>query len=424
MACEESKGGSPPGMAAGVRLSTGAFVALLACVVAPWLFLAARVQPSDRTVHVSPAGAGRPDAEIRSGPWGDLELVRITIAPSEELLPPGWSQLVVTAWFFSGHTEDSLRRFFGTLNLSEEERTALLNVETWTVEADGVTVHPPDKTIISLAPEARVAIYAALARSSRNGSHREPWSVRTNAFEEVMASFGLSQETRTLLRRISYTHGRRIFVSDGNAILNFTADREEKLRFARVLSSDATFVVHLKLGPGADIDRLVSYWGGRGRRKDLRPMLESLTALPGGGGLDIAHLLPAFARQRLYIYPHPVLALDGVGRDCHWTSFNFFSLVPDDRFGKPEEVRKDILDHFYQIGESPQFGDLVFFTTPNGGIIHSCVYLAANLVFTKNGDSTRQPWSIMDLDDVVDLYSLLSPDEIRVTHWRDRNFEE
>lgn len=62
MACEGSKGGSPPGTTVGVRLSTTAFVVLLACVVAPW--------------------------------------------------------------FFSGHTEESLRRFFGTLNLREEERNS------------------------------------------------------------------------------------------------------------------------------------------------------------------------------------------------------------------------------------------------------------------------------------------------------------
>lgn len=417
---------SAAGSAPGVRLSTAAFAVLVGFVALPWALIATGVIGSLPTGS-APATRAKPVAvpgsQVRSGPWGSLELTRITISPSEELIPAGWSKQLTVTWFFAGHNEESLRQFLGTLNLTDAQTKALLNVETWTVEQGGIIIRPDGDTVMSLDPGVRAALYSALARSDRNMPHHQPWSSRTEDFEPALAASGLSAETQALIRKVAYIRGRRTFVSDSFTILNMTQDRDEKLRITRLLSSASTYLVKLRITTDTDIDQLITYWGGRGRRKDLRPMLESLAELPGGGTLDLAHLLPAFGRQRIYIYPHPAQAADGVRRDCHWTSLNFFSLTPDDRFGVSEEAQRHIIEHYYGIGETPQFGDLVFFSLPTGEIIHSCVYLAANLVFTKNGDSIRQPWSIMDLDDVTDLYSVMSPDGVNVQYWRNRDHE-
>jgi hypothetical protein len=37
-------------------------------------------------------------------------------------------------------------------------------------------------------------------------------------------------------------------------------------------------------------------------------------------------------------------------------------------------------------------------------LVHSAVYLADNLVFTKNGKAPSQPWILMKLDAMVDRY--------------------
>lgn len=427
MSALDSADASAAGSAKGVRLSTAAFAVLVGFVALPWALVATGVVGSGHAGDAAARNSSKPSApagaQARSGPWGDLELTRITISPSEELIPAGWSKQLAVAWYFAGHNEESLRQFIGSLGFTEAQRTTLLNVETWTVEQGGVIVRPDGDTVMSLDPATRADLYGALARSDRNMPHHQPWSTRTEDFEPALAASGLSPETQTLVRKVAYIRGRRTFVSDSFTVLNMTTDRDEKLRITRLLSSASTYLVKLRVTDKTSIDGLISYWGGRGRRKDLRPMLESLAALPGGGTLDIAHLLPAFGRQRLYIYPHPAQAADGVRRDCHWTSLNFFGLTPEDRFGISEEAQRYIIEHYYGIGETPQFGDLVFFSLPTGEIVHSCVYLAANLVFTKNGDSIRQPWSIMDLDDVTDLYSVMSPEGVNVQYWRNRDHE-
>jgi hypothetical protein len=53
------------------------------------------------------------------------------------------------------------------------------------------------------------------------------------------------------------------------------------------------------------------------------------------------------------------------------------------------------------------YGDVIFFMDgTSGNAIHSCVYLADDLVFTKNGRSPTQPWVVMKLDDVVSYYGM------------------
>ncbi|MFN5737742.1 MAG: hypothetical protein ACK47H_04085 [Akkermansiaceae bacterium] len=45
-----------------------------------------------------------------------------------------------------------------------------------------------------------------------------------------------------------------------------------------------------------------------------------------------------------------------------------------------------------------KFGDILMFTPDNSSVIHSCVYIAADMVFTKNGMGTHQPWTISEQD--------------------------
>jgi hypothetical protein len=75
----------------------------------------------------------------------------------------------------------------------------------------------------------------------------------------------------------------------------------------------------------------------------------------------------------------------------------FRASVPDNRFGDTERAQRHIPEHDYRTDESPEFGDILFFSLPNGHTIQSAVHLAAGLVFTKNGDSLQQPWIMMDL---------------------------
>jgi hypothetical protein len=46
----------------------------------------------------------------------------------------------------------------------------------------------------------------------------------------------------------------------------------------------------------------------------------------------------------------------------------------------------------------------MFVEAQTGGALHSCVYLADDLVFTKNGDNLLTPWILVRISDLKQVY--------------------
>ena len=62
------------------------------------------------------------------------------------------------------------------------------------------------------------------------------------------------------------------------------------------------------------------------------------------------------------------------------------------------------MEGYAQISLPGELGDVLVFLNPEGGAIHSCVYLADDLVYTKNGENGLSPWVIMRVGDLTDIY--------------------
>jgi hypothetical protein len=128
--------------------------------------------------------------------------------------------------------------------------------------------------------------------------------------------------------------------------------------------------------------------------------LEAIARLQQGGEIDIANLLPPAAETLLYTYPR----LDEPYIDCHWTAFNFFHPAPERKpLGVKETGEVDTRLFTPFIGE-PRFGDLVLFNNAAGFVQHSAVYIADDILFTKNGRSPKKPWVLMRLSDVQNIF--------------------
>jgi len=94
-------------------------------------------------------------------------------------------------------------------------------------------------------------------------------------------------------------------------------------------------------------------------------------------------------------------------------SLNFFKDVPDERFADIDIVKQTLLKDYYPVPGELTLGDILVLIRPDGVVVHSCVYIADNIVFTKNGPSFSVPWVLASLDAVVAFYSLGPPLEIR-----------
>jgi hypothetical protein len=185
------------------------------------------------------------------------------------------------------------------------------------------------------------------------------------------------------------------------------------MQTVKALSHQSAVLMGIRVWPDSDIDKIINYWSWPAgvRIVDVRPFLESLRREPDGGAASILYFLPPFARARLYTYPLPSQPGDPA-MDCHWTTMNFFNETPDNRFSDPKYTVDYLLSHYYKIGKPTIYGDLIFLLNKNGNAIHSAVYLADDIVFTKNGNNFAQPWMLMHLKDLLDEYSVDGPPDV------------
>lgn len=123
-------------------------------------------------------------------------------------------------------------------------------------------------------------------------------------------------------------------------------------------------------------------------------------------------MLPPLARKKLNSYPVPTDdPTSNQPPNCSWTALNFFKDPPDGRFYDPEICKKELETNYVPVSE-PTFGDLLFIMKPDGAVVHVAVFIADDVVFTKNGESNTKPWLLMKWEDVVASYSTDHPMQV------------
>ena len=83
--------------------------------------------------------------------------------------------------------------------------------------------------------------------------------------------------------------------------------------------------------------------------------------------------------------------------DCHWTTLNFFNYAPQHYYLDTRNATNALLENFEKVDPPYRFGDVLMFMDTDGFARHSCNYLAADIVFTKNGRNPAIPWTLMEL---------------------------
>ena len=128
--------------------------------------------------------------------------------------------------------------------------------------------------------------------------------------------------------------------------------------------------------------------------------------------LDIVHLLPPVAREFLNLYARA--GAEEPTASCYWTALNFNAERPDSRLlVTPRKVGQQagvawqqLAEDYVPVAAPLQLGDIVAYKRrgPRGELLHVCAYVAADIVYTKNGFGFASPWCLMHLDDVDAVY--------------------
>lgn len=351
----------------------------------------------------------------RPGPWGQPEYVRINIEPPDEFVPVDDQQFEPTRWHFLHYSRAQLTAFFNACDLTLPQRAALNDPAKWQATTNGIFVTPPTDVMLELNSSARTQIYSVLAESEENQFHVWPATFRNGAADEWFRASGLSPSSLAMVKNLVYSRGASLCFSDIPQAFSRMPSIPERRLLVKALSRQSALLMKLRIQPDSDVTATTAYWAKGRRAKDVAPLLESLCKVPGGATVDVAHLMPPFARKRLNTYPSPPTRQGAPSPDCFWTVMNFFNDPPDDRYHSDEVWRKELEQDYTPVAEAT-FGDLVFFLRADGTPLHAAVHIADDVVFTKNGGSLSQPWILMRLEDLLAKYPTTAPMRAVIFH--------
>ncbi len=397
-----------------LHLTRRFYVVLLVVMIVPWVLLIAAWLARDLLLNLQLSRASasvKADAKAGSrvtyaapGPWGTLRCTRIAIEPPSEAIFVKPEDEASPRWSFVGYTMDKLRELFAAVGFSQEQIGALIERTKVDTATGTLVVSPTPEFVISMTPVTRQHLYSILARFPENPLQRFVSTFRPMYLNERFEDSGLPAAMVTDIKRMIYPHGDILLFADVNILLARMPDSYGKVRLLKALARKNTLMVELEINATSNIESLLNYWAAGGRAKDIEPLLTSLRRTPGGATVDISHLLPRFARQHLYTFAYASGPEIELRRDCHWTSLNFFNLVPDDRYVNPAFAYEVIRSGYYVISGGTRLGDLVLLANSKGKLVHSAVCIADDIVFTKNGAGSTQPWMFMRMADLLELY--------------------
>jgi hypothetical protein len=341
--------------------------------------------------------------ETYDGAWGRIDALRMPLVNPDGPFPDEDQRLADPKWFFENVSEERLVAFLRSCNLPPDQLQRVLKKDCWRPTTNGYAIAPPLSVVWSLSSESRACIYSVLGRSAANYQQYAAFRFPANAFRQCLSTAGISPRGIEELQRLAYTNRASVCLADLEIAKRLLRRRDFDSLMA-TLYEFPTYRVRLCMNSDADIVALEKYWSGGQHNNSLKPLLTSLSHVPGGVNMNVSFVLPAFARLRLYTYPQSSADPAMSGSDCFFSALNFFNDAPNTNFLNAEIVQKVLSTEYAPAQGAPMFGDLLLLLNDERQAIHASVYLAASFVFTKNGVNPSQPWVIMKTNDMMETY--------------------
>ena len=367
--------------------------------------------PVIAAISAIPVVQSQPQADkvIRSnpGPWGQLEYFPVFLEAPANLIDQFPMPNSRPRWVFPVARLPELPALFEKAALDKTFVAALLDPATVVKTQDMAYLFPPSNWLEAMTPSQRQPIYAELRKYPVNEFHADPVLVLSDDVDEWFRSAHLRPEILAKFKQFTYRRGQATAFSDLPALMAFARDEAEGKAMMKALTRTRALMVKLVANQQTSIPEIMKYWttGQSFRRKDVEPLLQSIIDVEGVDTIDLTHMLPALPRKLLMTYPDMGMGKDGIMPDCHWTSLNFFNYDPQPYLLDSRLATSAVLERFDATEAPYKFGDILFFLDAvNGDAFHSCVYIADDIVFTKNGRNVLSPWVFMKLDDVKKIY--------------------
>ena len=355
---------------------------------------------------------GEPVWTTKSDKFGEIRVRTIYLEAPDHLLALIQKPTSRPRWAFAGGTQASVRELLVRAGLPAEMLARMMDPARQVMQDGAFVLFPEIDDLLALTPAQRAAIYPELAKSPLNEFHRDPVFIVGETLDDWLRQSHLGERQKAAFRRMVWKRGDTLVFSDLRTLLTLAETPQEVQEVFRTMSRTRALIVDLSLPEKADPAALADYWSAGFADADTLPFLKGALQRDSVTSVDVSRLLPPMARRRLYTYPTLDQAIGGRFPDCHWTSLNFFNNTPVGYYLDTRLASGALLSNYEPVDGPRRFGDVLVYVTGDS-VIHSCVFVADDIVYTKNGENILAPWVLQRLSDVSAIYRATPDIQVR-----------
>ncbi|MCX6918243.1 MAG: hypothetical protein NTX41_02970 [Verrucomicrobia bacterium] len=341
--------------------------------------------------------------KAKPGPWGDLEVRTVYLEAPDTLVAAVAKPNSVTRWVFEQTTESAVRGVLQRCEVPAGVTDRLLDPARRVASGNVINLYPSVDDLVALSPATRSALYQELAKSPANEYQHDPVYIMGGDLDDWLMDAGLSDAQKDLFRKLVWKRGAAVVFSDIQALLTLAKTSDEVRSTFRAVTRVRSLLVELQLPLKTDRQQFIEYWSAGQTDAPRLTFINAVTQRRAPQSVDITHFLPSIMRQRAYTFPEIELGLKGRFPDCHWTSLNFFNITPKEFYLDTRLAAAQLVEKYSTVEAPYRYGDVLCFLDGGEGI-HTCVYIADDIVLTKNGDGILAPWALMQIKDVDSIY--------------------
>ena len=361
----------------------------------------------------------------KEGPWGNLSYYYFYLEAPAYLIENYPMRNPRTRWAVPLEQEMAFRSVLESLPMTDGQRRSLFSPDNVGVGDGLYVIFPPAEVLETLSSEARSILYAYLGRFAENPDIQNPVRIRSGSVDEWASGTTMRPEIVAKMKAMTYYRGDLMLFADFPHLLSLAESEAEARTLQKHSSRVRSMLVRLDVKEGINVSEIMPYWTtGLGlRRKEVEQMVQAAIDTPGVTGFDLVHMLPPLPRKLLYTYADSSMAVDGILPDCHWTTLNFFNYNPEPIYLDEFFAASRLVAAFEPVEPPYRYGDALVFLTEEMNAYHSCIYIAADLVYTKNGRSLYAPWTMLYLKDVQSTYPDFEGKPLRIQGYRRKKNE-
>lgn len=307
------------------------------------------------------------------------------------------------AWHFSGISKKTLWNIFKNSGIDAKGCNTLLKETSLENDGKSLTTKPEPSLVEGFSRQIRQKLYKIIGSYKDNYLYEAPIIYNSQNVKEWLFKCKLTNIVKKKLMKLIYVTKGLCCISDVYLVLPYIKNQEEFAALVQTLYRTKTVDASLLWDKGQNLEKLAAYWGTMSRKQIVLNILKKVNNSGHENKVNISMLLPDIPKGRLNTYSG-IDEYKEAYKDCHWTTLNFFNKGIYKEYYNLKSIY-NFLGHISKPTDSNslKYGDIVsIFEKDN--LMHSCTYLADNLVLTKNGLGNLKPFVITYLGPIVSAY--------------------